>query len=345
MILKNVRNLSIIIPFLLTVGYAAEGAKGESTTTTGTPVQISSESEWTKAWDSYSSLLQKNRKEALAILMAYCDSYPNDTNAIFETAAILYDNGAILDAIKYFSFLEGKPLSDQTKFDVFKLQGMIYHGQENYEKALEIFDSQLIRGNLSEVIMKNKKAENSAVVINFFGSTSLTNINRLINIIFDEYSINGNTAFHINIKSGGGDLHNSLMATSLLKQLPITISTYSGYSGSAAVVLHCLGEKRYAGNETFFYIHNATFDLPNKSTRNVKETIKEIEKMDNDKINIYKNCMTISEDEINKYIHGGDEWYLPAEEAKERGLVNQTQAPKIFPIKTFTIMDNVKKGR
>lgn len=350
MILKSVRNLSIIIPFLLTVGYADGEAKAEDTTATDTPAQVSAESEWTKAWDGYASLLGKNEKEALAILTAYCDSHPNDTNAIFETVKILSNNSAALDAIKYSSLIEGKPLSAQTKFDVLKLQGAIYHGQgnykkaiEKYEKALEIFNSPIVKNSLAQVTTEQEKGEaKKAVVINFIGETSKNNIVKLVTTIMNEYSV-GNTTFHINIFSGGGNLNSIFYAKNLLEQLPIKISTNAVFVGSSAVSLYCLGEKRYAGKDATFFIHNVSSSTGNRPLRNLKESLKRVDHINNSMVNIYKNCMTITEKEIDRYINGGDEWYLFSKEAKERGLVNQTDTAKIFPIKTYTIPDEEKR--
>ena len=91
--------------------------------------------------------------------------------------------------------------------------------------------------------------------IRFMASVNDQTMNSLCSLV-DSAITNEYERIHLMIASTGGGIHAGLDAYNLLKQSPIEIYTYNmGHVESIAVILFCIGDKRFSCEHARFMIH------------------------------------------------------------------------------------------
>jgi len=167
------------------------------------------------------------------------------------------------------------------------------------------------------------------VVILFIGQITDTAIQRLMGMITTQVS-KGVNKITIAISSGGGDTGAAFGAYNGLKALEnqnshMSVATVNiGSVASAAVVLFCAGNERYALPNANFLIHGNGFDLP-PGTRLEATTLKNsldfVNSMNDQTIRIIANTTKKNKTEIESAV--GGQVVLTANEAKEWNLIQE----------------------
>jgi len=98
--------------------------------------------------------------------------------------------------------------------------------------------------------------------INFFVPVDVTNVNQLIQLMNGQKNI-GRRDFILLISSQGGEVLSGLAAYNYLHGLGVNITTYNlGQVDSAANLLFCAGQHRFALPNSRFLIHSSFLTLP-----------------------------------------------------------------------------------
>lgn len=180
------------------------------------------------------------------------------------------------------------------------------------------------------------------ILINYFGGIDAANTGFLVKTILAEMA-NGESNFQININSIGGDPNYAIAAYNLLKNLPITITTYNvNQVESAAVYLYCTGKQRYAHPRSIFTIHSVKWSLTGYSPAKIADISKKIDLQQANIKAIFQACMSVDPGEIERHLYGDNDWYLQAREAYRKGLVHGMTPEGLKPKKVYLISDGYK---
>lgn len=188
----------------------------------------------------------------------------------------------------------------------------------------------------------NRPKQSPPVLINYFGGIDAANTGFLVRTILAEMA-DGQTDFHININSTGGDPNYAIAAYNLLKGLPVTITTYNvNQVESAAVYLYCVGKQRHAHPRSIFTIHSVKWSLTAYSPAKIADISKKINLQQTNITDIFKSCMNVTPAEIEQHLYGDEDWYLEAREAFRKGLANGATPEIRRPKKVYLISDGYK---
>ncbi|MBK8964069.1 MAG: ATP-dependent Clp protease proteolytic subunit [Candidatus Competibacteraceae bacterium] len=189
---------------------------------------------------------------------------------------------------------------------------------------------------------QRRDSSKKPILINYFGSIDAANVGFLVKTILSEMA-NGESHFRININSTGGDPSYSISAYNMLKNLPITITTYNvNQVESAAVHLYCLGNQRYAHPRSIFTIHSIKWSLTGYSPAKIADISKKINIQQANVLDMLDGCMRMDKVHIDRYLFGDDDWYIDAKEAVLRGLAHKITADYLIPKKIYLISDGYK---
>jgi len=149
------------------------------------------------------------------------------------------------------------------------------------------------------------------------------------------------------VSSSGGQVQPALDFYDFAKRLPIGITTHTvGQVASAAVVVYCVAEKRYAHSRSKFLFHGIRGSVPNYSIKDVEQRIIPNLKDQSSKIaKIIAEATGKKVEDVEEEMTGEKE--LNPEEAKKYGLVTESiddQPIKIPGIPTITIGDDLFKS-
>lgn len=188
----------------------------------------------------------------------------------------------------------------------------------------------------------DRAKSNAPILINYFGGIDAANTGFLVKIILSEMA-GGETDFQINLNSIGGDPNYSIATYNLLKNLPVTITTYNvNQVESAAVYLYCVGQQRYAHPRSIFTIHSVKWSLTGYSPAKIEDVSKKINLQQANITDIFKTCMNIDRAEIERHLYGDSDWYLEAREALRKGLAHGVTPESRKPKKVYVISDGYK---
>jgi ATP-dependent Clp endopeptidase proteolytic subunit ClpP len=101
--------------------------------------------------------------------------------------------------------------------------------------------------------------------IRFMAEVNFETTNELCQFV-DQKIVEKYDKLHLMIASSGGNLYSGIDAYNFLKYCPIEIDTYNiGHVESVAVVLYCIGKKRYSTPFARFMIHEPTWTFQEKT--------------------------------------------------------------------------------
>jgi len=172
----------------------------------------------------------------------------------------------------------------------------------------------------------------SKAYINFRAQVHKQSIDVLMRIFGDLISKNIKDVTLI-VSSSGGQVQPALDFYDFAKGLPITIATYTiGQVASAAIVIYCVAENRYAHSRSKFLIHGIRGDVKGFSIKDMKEKIMpNLTDQSNKIAEIIAEATKKSKSDVEKDMT--EEKELSAEKAIEYGLV--TVGIDDQPIKTI----------
>lgn len=160
----------------------------------------------------------------------------------------------------------------------------------------------------------------------FTGSVTMESAQNLLKVFND--SVRKNISkIHLLISSPGGDVNFGITLYNYIKSLPIEIYTYNiGIVDSIAVVLYCIGSKRFCSKHARFLLHNEKITIQTSQGFNLDESqLKEIEKILNSGKVMYSDILSkyisATSDDICKMM--SEITIFDKQKAKEAGLVTE----------------------
>jgi ATP-dependent protease ClpP protease subunit len=127
---------------------------------------------------------------------------------------------------------------------------------------------------------------------------------------------------HLHIFSVGGDMHSGFLAADMIRSSKVPVITYvEGLCASAATLMSCSGNKRYAGKSAMMLVHQLSATIEGKHD-DVKDHVANADKMSDRAFAIYslvvdpKNHQRLQELLRREVL-------LSAQESLELGLVDE----------------------
>ena len=186
---------------------------------------------------------------------------------------------------------------------------------------------------------------NNKAYINFSAKIHKKSIDTLIRILGNLTAKNIKDVTLI-VSSSGGQVQPALDFYDFAKGLPIKITTHAlGQVSSAAIVIYCAAEKRYAHSKSKFLIHGIRGGAGRYSIKDIENKIMPGLKEQSSKIaEIIAKTTGKNKLDIEKDMTG--EKVLDTQKAREYGLINEgvdDQPIKIVGIPIITIGDDLFK--
>jgi ATP-dependent protease ClpP protease subunit len=197
--------------------------------------------------------------------------------------------------------------------------------------SISIFIILFILGQCSVFAIHN--TNDKTIYIEFFSQITENSIENLISTV-DEKLLEGKDRIVILMHSTGGSVSEALLIYNYLSGIEAEVITHNvGQVSSIAIILFCVGEKRYCSTYAYFQIHQTGFSLSKDiviNLKNINYYFRNLESNKNYIIDIlYKrmgNKRTRKELEKD-YL--SEELYT-SQQALEYGLVNEIK-DELFP--------------
>lgn len=139
---------------------------------------------------------------------------------------------------------------------------------------------------------------------------------------------------YINSYGGQVDALNSILDT--MDSLPNKVITVcAGTAMSCGAVLLACGEERYIGENSRVMIHQVS-SMAWGTTAEIKNTVKESEKLNNQFIRILANRTGKSYKQIKSLFDSNVDKYFSAKESRKFGLVDKIGVPRVEEVTTLT---------
>ncbi|AFZ11310.1 peptidase S14 ClpP [Crinalium epipsammum PCC 9333] len=154
--------------------------------------------------------------------------------------------------------------------------------------------------------------------IMFFRGVDINTVSNLISVI---ETYNTPERIEIYMSSFGGNPEAALVAYNYLTSLPIEVHTYNlGHIASAATVIFCAGDKRYASPRSSFLFHELKVSFSGEDrTENYGRYLDYYDLQKKRTNSAIKQCSQFSDSELNVMYTDGK--VLSAENAKTSGYV------------------------
>jgi len=166
------------------------------------------------------------------------------------------------------------------------------------------------------------------VYIKFFASVNENSVKNLMNVVEQKLREDVSKLVLL-ISSPGGNVFAGVTAYNFLKGLPIEVETHNfGSADSIALVLFCVGKRRYSAPHATFLLHGVQANFPQGAgleEKQLEERLKGL-KLDMENIaGIIAATTGKKEDEIMKAML--DRTTLNPEQAVKYGLVHEIKEP------------------
>ena len=163
--------------------------------------------------------------------------------------------------------------------------------------------------------------------ISFFVPVDVNNVNQLIQMVNAQVNA-GRKDFVILISSQGGEVLSGLAAYNYLHGLHVNITTYNlGQVDSAANLLFCAGQHRYALPNTRFLIHSSFTLLPPGTPLNtayLDGQLQQVRNMNQMSAQVIESAIGKPSKEVEQAIEGQN--IFDPQEALKLGLIQEVKA-------------------
>lgn len=153
--------------------------------------------------------------------------------------------------------------------------------------------------------------------IYFFASFDTETVNELIKLIMKGKDKKGLT---INLKTYGGSVDELFIAMDLVRKYDIRVHVM-GYAISAGFYLLCAARQRSMEPTAYLLYHEISYGHKDTTTGHVRELSDTVKPNDVILKKVVTDTNAFTLEELEEYDSYKRDWYIYAEEAKERGLI------------------------
>ena len=176
---------------------------------------------------------------------------------------------------------------------------------------------------------KPKAKPAKPLYVSFLAEVNPTTTEALIGTIGGQLQ-HGFDELHLLLSTPGGNVREGIAIYNMLMGLPLKVITYNvGSVNSIGNVIYLAGTERYASRTSSFMFHGVGFDIANTRFEE-KELIERLEGLRNDQgliSEIITRRTKIRPSEVNQLFLKAA--FLPATEAKTRGIVHKIRDVKV----------------